>query len=735
MLVRQRSNRTDEAVTRALLDEAKISARIYDGDFRAPWLLSPSIYCTVWSLRKGGGETRQVDGKTVGDRKFDWGIRLPSGGTLTDDNHRNLLQAMQRLAFLVRTTPGGPSTLTTHLNFLWSLTFFARWALMREGSLDPKRFGFSRLTHDHFCDLIRDLSKGGVPFALECPQQFLRVIYPLAIGRDPSTTELEFPLNLNEDDCRKVLLWFERAGHLGKRDRLGTRQPTIRLRVVAELIGADIGSIAGNQKFAAFLTQFTLRPLALHEQALRAGTDNRREFASHRAKTGMEIAASAASTKTVDKYLTDLRTLVALSRHEPGSVPNPAEFRHKELSNLTVALCRPADATPWVPLPIALEYTKEALRWIHVYGKPLVEVFLTTYARLYRAGLLGPPPTGTPVEKAFSYKKTTKARDRVVAETDLPDVLKPLNITGWQCYVNFRGNVGFEKLKTSPSMIDAIMVLIASVAIITGAMKPMRESELRGLRRNCVSFRRGDGFWLSAKQRKRSIGDVTPELRRPIPSIAARGLLLLQKLTDGLKEIIGVQDQWLLQSLFALPTLSRYEARIDSVTSAMQLNQYLDTFCDRVSLPPDSLRRRWYIRTHELRKSFLIVFFWTYRYANLQSAAWMAGHTDVSQLYAYLQANFPGQELPALEAEYASRVLREHSDGVKSGELENVAKLHEAVCKHFDVRDLSWIDENTLQAWLTIRFESGDFEIQPYSVPNRDTQTEMRIAFRVRETC
>ena len=728
----RRQSNGEQALANALIQRAKVAAQSYEGDYRAPWLLSPTIYCDVWSLRKGNGETRLFDGDVVGDRKFDWCVRLPNGTSLTDKGNQPILQTMQRLAFLARATPGGPETLTTHLNFLWSLTFLVRWMFLREASLQPNLFGFSRLTHNHFCDLIRNLAFGGVSFALQCPQLLIIALYSAALGRNPTVNELEYPLALDEDDCSKVRSWLQKVGYIEKRPRQN-QSVSINMGVISEMIGTDIHTLS-TPKFAAFLTQFTVGPLERNNAVVRGSADTRRECASHKCKTARDLAAMPVSEKTVGKYVTDLMILVALHRHLPEVSPAPREFRPRELNSLVANLCRPAEATPWVPLRVALDYTRESLRWIHVYGKPLVDVFLRTYAQLFDAGLLAPPPTGGEVEKNRENRAATAARDRVLSLVKLPKVLDPLNINGWQSYVNLKGDLGFYQLRKSPSMLDAIMVLIGSIVLIIGAMKPMRESELRHLRRGCVSFSKGDGYWLSARQGKRSVAETSPELRRPIPSIVAKAILLLRQLTDGLKGIVGVQDKWLLDSLFALPTLSRYEARIEEVVSAPQLNQILDTFCDRVALPPDSMGRRWYIRVHELRKSFLIVFFWTYRYANLEAAAWIAGHMNVGQLYDYLQANFPGQELPALEAEYSSKMLRSQGDASDIGEIDNIELLHKVVCREFGVSEVSWIEEQLLRSWLTSRFASGDFEIRPYSLPVPGGHAEVHIAFRIRES-
>jgi hypothetical protein len=199
-----------------------------------------------------------------------------------------------------------------------------------------------------------------------------------------------------------------------------------------------------------------------------------------------------------------------------------------------------------------------------------------------------------------------------------------------------------------------------------------------------------------------------------------------------LKRIMGITDPWLKERLFTFPTFGRYDASIDRVISRYQLKGYFDTFCDFVALQPDNVGRRWYIRFHELRKSFLIVFFWTGRFSTLDAARWMAGHSDADHIYAYIQANFPGDELPGLEAEYASKLLRDYADTDEPGEYENIEDLHREVCAHFAVADVSWIDENILQSWLEQQFKKGEFRIVPYLVQAPGGGTATVIAVRVK---
>lgn len=722
--------------TLALLEEAERKVRPYSGAFTAPWLLSP-IHSNIWHMIKGA-ETRNIDGKMIDYCTYNWSARLNDGSNLIDNENKMLLQGMQRLAFLVRELPGGPNNSLSLRSFLHGLNFLVRWIFLNDKNLNPRKSFFSKMTHQHFSDLFIDMAKGGAVFALRYPERFLQAVFPLALGRPPYNNELEDPLNLSAEACHAVSQWLKSNNYMRKKIRSANSEMTLIPKYIGHLINVDTDTIIGNQKWQIFLRQFDTKNTEPEQPEIflvYSSSSSKRELPTKRTLTNDEAKTNLMSENSLKKYLCDLRYIISVHRHLPGFCPNPTEFKIKELNTLIQNMTTEPKHTPWVPLPIAMSYTTEALRWLHVYGEDLVTTFLRAYHDLYNDGLLvsspvPQKPNPTNADFVALYKKFTEKRESYVDNLDLPISLTPLNIKGLAAYNNYQGQKAFLKLRNSPSLMDAIKVLIGAITIVITMTKPMRESEFRKLKRTCISHVKDDGYWLSHNISKNNIEDLLPSDARPIPFIAAKAVQLLCRLTDGIKETIGITDPWLLDSLVTLPSFGNYEADV-SVPTTMELSQILDAFCDYVALPPDALGRRWYIRIHEMRKSFLITFFWTFRYSSIDAARWIAGHSDAKHIYEYIQANFPGEELPSLEAEYASKMLREYKEsGVIDGVI-NIDTLYKAVCDHFLVRDVSWIGDQILRDWLEIKFESHEFEILPHSIKNPDGGTYTEIAFRV----
>ena len=166
--------------------------------------------------------------------------------------------------------------------------------------------------------------------------------------------------------------------------------------------------------------------------------------------------------------------------------------------------------------------------------------------------------------------------------------------------------------------------------------------------------------------------------------------------------------------------------------TSSSLNVYLDIFCDYVGLPTDEYGRRWYVRIHEMRKWFLLLLFWSGRYDVLDAARWIAGHTDVKHLYAYIEREFPGGKLGKLEAECAIDQLAKYDQSMVLLDNENIGlvELYQRVLNHFKVNSLSFIKESEWRYLVEELFEH-EYHLEPYSISNENGDKHICVAIRV----
>src|SRR5688572_7743375 len=99
-----------------MLEENRICARVYRGDYSANWLLS-EFDEDVWVVRNRGRE-EAVNGKWIGAVKINWNIGLGNGYRLTDRRYIKLLRGLKSASFILKAGLAGP----TYTSYKWQLS-------------------------------------------------------------------------------------------------------------------------------------------------------------------------------------------------------------------------------------------------------------------------------------------------------------------------------------------------------------------------------------------------------------------------------------------------------------------------------------------------------------------------------------------------------------------------------------------------------------------------------------
>jgi len=590
----------------------------------------------------------------------------------------------------------------------------------------PDKYLFTGIDTAAIREYTHLLSKGGIPWVLQVPQRTLNWFYDEALGLAPNWPELEDTYVSRPNDRKSIIDWLEENGLYaqGTHDWSGERLRYVDRVKLARRLSVDEDTLRGSPKFAALLRQYEPDLLAISNKLLIPVRGIRgSEFPLHTTPLIKQSREDNYNAHSVQTHLGTWKNILKLHQSLPQAIPDSREIDVSSLRSM-VRSGKDNAHTPWVPLKTALAYTREALRWVAEYEDPLIDFYINAVVEFQ-------------TQRWFSYQensvgsdmKLAALRDKWVKE-NCPPELAHLNIRSWTSWFSKNQPRPFEALRSKPGLNDAMQVLMGAIAVLIGITKPIRLSELLRLRRECVKFVDGDGFWIEQLLGKANVGHAHLDIARPIPSITARAIQGLKKLADNMSRLTCEQDELANRTLFFLPGFVRDASLGAGLTAVTDLSRFLNRFCDYVALPPDKYGRRWYIRVHEMRKSFLITFFWCYRFASLDAARWIAGHTTVEQIYAYIEANFPGDELPALEAEYAAEQLWDFHGG-EPGEPNNVAALYRSVCQHFGVKEINLVPEAELTEWLRIAFKKGLYRVVPYSVKASDGSQDVVIAFRI----
>jgi hypothetical protein len=683
--------------------------------FGVPWLLVPWT-ATVWKTH-GGKRTRKIGGEWIGTEDVDWQVQLSSGCLLTDSRYSLLLEHVRQAVARYRNGSHGGEipSLSTWCAFCDDIRRLSSWAVWHEDRFRPEKFGLEMLDQTALRDLFTSLGKGGWTESLALIDRTLCKLFLSALGEPCPQQILDKPMNLPENVRGEISNWLKVQGAYNPRIATGG---IISRTFLARLISADERVlISASNRFNAMLRQF--EPDLWHEKGLLVSSNRSAELPSQRTPTIQDALSEPCTLGPAKMAAKALVVICGLRRHLPNGLP------HLMASDVNYALAfakkysKPIGYTPFVPVNIGFRYLNEAIRWIQLYGDSLVEHYLTIAYEMN--------------ENLKGYKDRTSARSdklpHIVKKIGVPHELKEIGHGFTRLNLNSHID-DFDEFRRAPALHQALEIWVGAVVILIAILKPSRNSEIIGLRRNCLI---GEGpYWLDSELAKRSASEYRAMTDgKPVPTITAKGIQQMQRLGSGLTQLFGDGDGYSSNMLFYLPNRT-FDA--PKVPHANLLAIYLNRFCDYVGLPPDELGRRWYIRIHEMRKWFLLLLYWSGKYDKADVCREIAGHTDTKHIESYIQTQFPGIELSSIEAEYAADRLRQFDQTriLPDGEI-GLNDLYENVLRRFNVKHLELVPSREWHPYLESMLDSGSLRIEPYLFKNEGGASQICVAFRSEE--
>lgn len=707
----------DRQMVLLALASAKQQIRPYEGNFEAPWLLT-SFEGPVWETTNRGRE-ELIDGKWQNTICIDWRIPLPNGGSLTDARYERLLTLAKQIAFLARgNLISGASAPRAWSNCTSVLIGLVRWTVLHEQRFQPEKYGLRLLDQPALDWLFGLIAEGGWAHALQIPQRLLATIYMGAHGVACPKSLLDNPYAISPVEIGRLVRWLEhQEGYKGVPVGVHHGKRQLRREMLAKLISENYFSL-NTPNVSRFVRQF--EPDFSNEPLL-IGLRQYTEFPSQRIVSIQDASGGAGSESMVNAAARVMATILDAHRHVPDLLPEPAHISLRRATSIAKRVAQPSSHTLFMSVNTGLAYLNTAMRFVHVYGEAIVNFYLAVIADCSEAR------TNSHMNRSL-HKCLSDWR---IASGEPIGAI--LSITEFR---RSNARLNFHRLRSNPTLDEALRVLIGSCIVCMALLKPSREEELTHLKRNCLREDSG-GYWINFNLGKSNAGEAWQDEDRPIPVIAAKAIHLLQRLGGELATIFA-EDRKVGDNLFYLPKAQGFGALAANNTL---LNYHLDIFCDFVGLPPDGEGRRWYVRIHEMRKWFLLLLFWSGRFDVLDAARWIAGHTDAAHIYAYIEKEFPGEELPQIEAEYSiDRVYRREQQRKRgqgaAGNEDGVDVLYEAVLRHFNVESLTMVPEPEWTGYVLSLRKDERFHLEPHSIfgENGRDVVGINVSFVMRET-
>ena len=281
---------------------------------------------------------------------------------------------------------------------------------------------------------------------------------------------------------------------------------------------------------------------------------------------------------------------------------------------------------------------------------------------------------------------------------------------GLSTYAYHKGNTPLYKstpedhyvsLRSNHGLIELLIVYVGAAQFSVGLLAARRQDELSKMPIDqCLDVTRS---WLVFDRAKSTVGldGRRDTIARPIDPISVAMLDNLLTMQRRLKECGYIPE---LMTAFSVPPLRGRSGLLEGNTNNM--NVAFDMFCDYFESDRNQVGHRYYIRQHQLRRMFALLFFHAYGVSGLDTLRWMMGHTNLAHLWNYLTDVTDGASLRGAEAQHIAREIRAKDDS-------DYEDLRSMLSEYFGTTYLSIIDAEDLEDRITWLMEEKKITVVP----------------------
>ncbi len=713
----------DYEVIRQIMKTAYNDCDFSNDDYTADWLLS-EFHENIWFTTNKGRE-EFIDGRWKNTKNINFNITFSDGYKLTGEKYSNLLFVIKKVSFIIRSGRSGKVYgILRWVDFVVELLNFVKYLVLHQDRFSPHIYEFIAVSQKDVDSLFMELSIGGWFYALDIPFRIISKIQKCSSSLSSEILRSPDFFDLNINYRNEIIDWFEENDYFLKAQS-GTYAgfKYINRKKIAVFIDEEMGILSGSPRSAIFFRQFE-KDYQISNLLL--PIIQKTEYPDQNTPLLSNIYGLRSSLKTIENISDSFNILLSTHLYNIKSIPDPLSVSPKLSLKKCIKETKAGSHTPFIPIDTGLQYLNHSVQWVSCYGSAIIQVFEQWIGKI----------------DFIEYKKENKhkrnyrvntARENVnfnAINLNTKDNLNISELIDITMYSRYLVELTHDKIREKPSLFEAINILVGACTVCIGLLKPSRREEIQHLDINCLIKKRG-GYYLRFELGKKNIGEFNDITEKPIPSITATAIMLLQRLSKCVSISYGITNKN-SEKLFNLPSNSLGKSK--SISGSF-LTSYLNNFCDYVNLPLNDTGKRWYIRMHEMRKWFLLLLFWSGRFDVLDAARWIAGHTDSSHIYEYIEREFPGEELPEIEAEYAiDRLLYFEETGDASENME-LDKLYLNLLKHFNVKFLSMVPNLEWMDYVKVLRKEEVFTLEPYSVfgENSREYKGINVLFVLRE--
>ncbi|NWD04956.1 integrase [Pseudomonas gingeri] len=664
----------------------------------APWLLS-DFHQNIW-------KTKTIQKKA---NELDWGVHLWNGSLLTDSENGTLLLSLKYL--LIIGTNGVNEEFSTlapvSQNVRLSCTLrLIDYLLINAAKLGIVQYGLAAMDEDDLKGILNQLASSPwsedsiylwhervsaycnilLSSLLESEARYIFSMHPaMEVVSDDQYEDLK--LNIAAADIPRIRAAFMKAGmYYGNRSN-GFKISTM---ILSERIYPD--TLRGRKTQKTGLESLSFYP---------SDVCYKREFPGVRVTTGDSETLQDTLYYQYRYALLNSAELVTLGLPAPANTDIIAEYIPK--------VAEPSRFRS-VPSSNLMKLFRSSLDFHVENGRKILNGFIRVAAHCHAQAInmpllpemdflriIGPELASFGVQKlGFSTKRRSKNSEPLKGPRE----------------------VYFQCLRANRGLLELVYVYLGCVQLVVGMIMARRVDELVTLNvEKCLDKTNSWLVFNLAKSTRKTWG-LRQRESRPIDAIAVEMIEELLRFQKLLKRL-GVIDK--LTDLFATPSSHGTNGLLDC--SRHLYNRHLDFACDYFESDVTEAGERYYVRQHQLRRFFAIMFFYTNSFGELDTLRWMLGHRDVEHVWRYLSDCLKPKDIRMAGARYLT-------DLAINERLENYQNLQDLLFGEFGTTNFSVVDENRIEDYLAGMLEEGKARIEPQFF-NDEHGKSMKILFIV----
>ncbi len=670
----------------------------YENTFiKADWLLSPfesNKWIYNFEFKK--------------NKKIDWNIELYDGSKLTDDKNHNLLISLKY--WLVSSTNrniGPPvssnkvqASMLTMVRDFNAVIKIIDYLLLNGEKYKLIEFGLGAITYDDlsfFLDKAYSSNKSSESLYnwSSLVSNHLTKTLTETNKNDVIKFILDYPTikNIDQDTINNCPLEIPEEQHYN----------IISAMILNKLAIQKKGTSKKNQFGGTWGINTSLLSKLIYKNTLFIKSITKPSFPSlevnfedeeiiNREYKGIKVTTKDSSLLSWGNLLEYRRGLEKLRVLNVLGLPSPGEdeINKLELYNPEIFIKKGRYKT--VPYEIIFNAIKEAIEFHLKVGNIIIDSLCDIIRYSYKKGI----------------SLTSLTNQDVI--TLLPPELTTLGISSLGITCLTSGNIHasrrgagiadyYHRLRSNQGLLDLVHVYYGAVKVVVGALTARRDGELLDLMaNNCLD---NTEEWLIFENRKSSkmlYGARSTEAR-PIDPIAVDMIKNLVKLQSTYIEVGFIDD---FTNLFSPPHInSPSKLR----TSKRCADTCVDLFCDYIQTYRNNEGERYYLRQHQLRRFFALLFFYSSRIGGLETLQWMLGHTEPEHIWHYITESTQGAVLLGAKAQYVAESL------VNGGK--DYKNLTDFVYEKFNTTEFSILDIEELEEYIEELIQEGNVTIEP----------------------